>query len=141
LNDAHAVGDRILGTLTMPRTRLQPASLPDPVRYSHGFRVANTVYLAGALGNEADGSLSPDIRVQTRRAFEKLATVLREAGGSLAGIVKLTVFITDMRWREGYGEVRAEFFPHDPPASTLVQVVALADPSALIEIEAIAVLD
>ena len=125
----------------MPRTRLQPASLPDPIRYSHGFRVGNTVYLAGALGNEPDGSLSPDIRIQTRRAFEKLATVLREAGGSLAEIVKLTVFITDMRWREGYGEVRAELFPHDPPASTLVQVVALADPSALIEIEAIAVLD
>jgi len=65
----------------MPRTRLQPVSLPDPVRYSHGFRVGNTVYLAGALGTEADGSLSPDIRTQTRRAFDKLATVLREAQG------------------------------------------------------------
>ncbi len=125
----------------MPRTRLQPPSLPDPVRYSHGFRVGNTVYLAGALGTEVDGSLSPDIRLQTRRALEKLATVMREAGGSLTDIVKLTVFVTDMRWREGYGEVRAEFFPHDPPASTLVQIVALADPSALIEIEGVAVLD
>ena len=125
----------------MSRIRLQPASLPDPVRYSHGFRVGNTVYLAGALGTEADGSMSPDIRTQTRRALQKLATVMQEAGGQLTDIVKLTVFITDMRWREGYGEVRAEFFPSDPPASTLVQVVALADPNALIEIEAIAVLD
>ncbi|MBV9135269.1 MAG: RidA family protein [Chloroflexi bacterium] len=125
----------------MPRTRLQPNSLPDPVRYSHGFRVGNTVYLAGALGTEADGSMSPDIRVQTRRAFEKLATVMQEAGGKLTDIVKLTVFLTDMRWREGYGEVRAEFLPSNPPASTLVQVVALADPNALIEIEGIAVLD
>jgi enamine deaminase RidA (YjgF/YER057c/UK114 family) len=66
---------------------------------------------------------------------------MQEAGGSLTDIVKLTVFITDMRWRDGYGEVRAEFFPADPPASTLVQVVALADPKALIEIEGIAVLD
>ena|SRR5579884_1590485 len=122
----------------MPRTRLQPASLPDPVRYSHGFRVGNTVYLAGALGTEADGSLAPDIRTQTRRAFEKLDTVLHEAGGSLQNLVKLTVFITDMRWRDGYGEVRAALFPSDPPASTLVQVVALADPNALIEIEGIA---
>jgi 2-iminobutanoate/2-iminopropanoate deaminase len=125
----------------MSRIRLQPASLPDPVRYSHGFRVGNTVYLAGALGTEADGSMSPDIRTQTRRALQKLATVMQEAGGQLTDIVKLTVFITDMRWREGYGEVRAEFFPSDPPASTLVQVVALADPNALIEIEAIAVVD
>lgn len=125
----------------MPKTRLQPASLPDPGRYSHGFRVGNTVYLAGALGNEPDGTFSPDIRIQTRRAFEKLTTVMREAGGALTDIVKLTVFVTDMRWREGYGEVRAQFFPHDPPASTLVQIVALADPSALIEIEGVAVLD
>jgi enamine deaminase RidA (YjgF/YER057c/UK114 family) len=126
----------------MPRTRLQPASLPDPVRYSHGFRVGNTVYLAGAIGTESDGSVSAgDIRAQTRRALEKLATVMREAGGSLTDIVKITVFITDLRYREGYGEVRAEFFPHDPPASTLIQVVALADPNALIEIEGIAVID
>ena len=125
----------------MSRTRLQPASLPDPVRYSHGFRTGNTVYLAGALGTEADGSMAPDVRSQTRRALEKLATVMQEAGGKLTDIVKLSVFITDIRWREGYGEVRAEFFPSNPPASTLVQVVALADPNALIEIEGIAVLD
>ena len=125
----------------MPRTRLQPASLRDPVRYSHGFRVGNTVYLAGALGTEEDGSFAPDIRVQTRRAFEKLATVMAEAGGSLTDLVKVTVYITDMRWREGYGEIRAEFLPDNPPASTLVQIVALADPAALIEIEGIAVID
>jgi enamine deaminase RidA (YjgF/YER057c/UK114 family) len=125
----------------MARTRLQPSTLADPVRYSHGFRVGNTVYLAGALGTEPDGSFAADIRTQTRRAFEKLDTVMREAGGSLKDIVKLTVFITDMRWREGYGEVRAQFLPSDPPASTLVQVVALADPAALIEIEGTAVLD
>jgi 2-iminobutanoate/2-iminopropanoate deaminase len=81
------------------------------------------------------------VRVQTRRAFEKLATVMHEDGGTLTDIVKLTVFITNMRLRDGYGEVRAQFFPHDPPASTLVQVVALADPAALIEIEGVAVLE
>ena len=104
-------------------------------------RVDNTVYLAGALGAESDGSLAPDVRVQTRRAFEKLATVMHEAGGTLTDIVKLTVFITDMRLRDGYGEVRAQFFPHDPPASTLIQIVALAEPAALIEMEGVAVLE
>jgi 2-iminobutanoate/2-iminopropanoate deaminase len=125
----------------MPRTRLQPAHLSDPVRYSRGWRVGNTVYLAGALGAEADGTYSPDVRTQTRRAFETLAAVMQSAGGALKDIVKLTVYITDMRFREGYGEVRAEFLPGDAPASTLVQIVALADPSALIEIEAIAVIE
>ena len=125
----------------MARTRLQPASLPDPVRYSRGWRVGNTVYMAGALGSDPDGTFSSDVRIQTRRAFETLSLVMQEAGGSLKDIVKLTVYLTDMRFREGYAELRAEFLPNDPPASTLVQIVALADPLALIEIEAIAVLE
>jgi len=125
----------------MPKTRLQPKHLEDPVRYSRGWKAGSTVYLAGALGNNPDGSLTPDIRVQTRRALETLADVIKEAGGSLQDIVKTTVFITDMRNRDGYNEVRTEFFPKDAPASTLVQVVALAQPGALIEIEATAVLD
>jgi 2-iminobutanoate/2-iminopropanoate deaminase len=130
-----------LAGANMPRTRLQPKSLADPVRYSHGFRVGNTVYLAGALGTQPDGTFAPDARTQTRLAFEKLQTVMQEAGGNLTDIVKLTVFITDMRYREAYGEVRAQFFPSDPPASTLIQVVALADPAGVIEIEGIAVID
>jgi len=51
------------------------------------------------------------------------------------------VFVTDIRYREPYGEVRQEFFPANPPASTLVQIAALAIPGALIEIEAVAVID
>lgn len=125
----------------MPRQRLQPKTLEDPVRYSRGWKVGNTVYLAGALGPNPDGSYTPDIRVQTRRAFEQLGAVLQEAGGRLQDIVKLTVFITDMRYREGYGEVRAELFPGDAPASTLIQCVALAVPEGLIEIEGVAVLE
>jgi 2-iminobutanoate/2-iminopropanoate deaminase len=125
----------------MARQRLQPKELEDPVRYSRGWKVGSTVYLAGAIGHNPDGSLTPDIRVQTRRSLEQLQAVLKEAGGSLKDIVKLTVFITDMRFREGYGEVRAEFFPGDAPASTLIQCVALATPGAMIEIEGIAVLD
>jgi enamine deaminase RidA (YjgF/YER057c/UK114 family) len=46
-----------------------------------------------------------------------------------------------MRHRDGYAAIRSEFLPHDPPASTLVQVVALADTAAVIEIEAIATLE
>jgi enamine deaminase RidA (YjgF/YER057c/UK114 family) len=125
----------------MARQRLQPKHLEDPVRYSRGWKVGNTVYLAGAIGHNPDGTLTPDIRVQTRRSIEQLQAVLAEAGGTLKDIVKLTVFITDMRFREGYGEVRAEFFPGDAPASTLIQCVALAAPGAMIEIEGIAVLD
>jgi 2-iminobutanoate/2-iminopropanoate deaminase len=122
----------------MAKTRSQPSHLEDPVRYSRGWKVGNTVYLAGALGNNADGSLTPEIGIQTRNSIQTLAAVLKEAGGTLQDIVKMTVFITDMRNRDVYSAVRQEYFPKDAPASTLVQVVALAQPGALIEIEAIA---
>ena len=128
----------------MARTAIQPADMPDPrPRYTHAWRVGNTIYVAGQLATDGAGNLvAPnDIRGQTRRALQNMARVLETAGASLRDVVKTTVFITDMRHREGFGEVRQEFYPSDPPASTLVQVVALAVPGALIEIEAIAVVD
>ena len=126
------------------RTAVQPPDMPDPrPRYTHAWRVGNTIYVAGQLATDASGALvgPNDIRAQTRRALENVGRVLDSAGASLRDVVKTTVFITDMRYREGYHEVRQEFYPSDPPASTLVQVVALAVPGALIEIEAIAVVE
>jgi len=126
------------------RTVIQPPNRPDPrPRYSHGWRVGNTIYVAGQLATDKDDKLVGlnDITVQARQAFENIAAVLETAGASLRDVVKLNVFITDMRYRDGYSAARQEFFKGDPPASTLVQIVALAAPGALIEIEAIAVVD
>ena len=67
--------------------------------------------------------------------------ILEAGGASLGDVVKVTVFVTDIRYREGYGEVRQEFFGSNPPASTLVQISCLAVPGALIEIEAVAVIE
>ncbi|HZR97888.1 MAG TPA: RidA family protein [Chloroflexota bacterium] len=128
----------------MARTVIQPPGRPDPrPRYSHAWKVGNTIYVAGQLATDASGKLvgANDMRAQARQAFENLAAVLEAAGASLADVVKTTVFITDMRHRDAYSEVRQQFYKGDPPASTLVQVVALAEPGALIEIEAIAVVD
>ena len=52
-------------------------------------------------------------------------------------MAKMTVFITDIKYREAVGRVRKEFFKAEPPANTLLVVVALADPDFLVEIEAI----
>jgi len=128
----------------MARTAIQPADMADPrPRYTHGWRVGNTVYVAGQLALDKDGSLvgPNDIRAQARRVLENMARVLQDGGASLRDVVKITVFVTDIRYREPYGEVRTEFFPANPPASTLVQVACLAVPGALIEIEAVAVID
>ena len=128
----------------MARTAIQPADLADPrPRYTHGWRVGNTVYVAGQLALDKEGKLvgPNDIAAQSRRVFENMRRILETAGSRLGDVVKITVFVTDIRFREPYGEVRKEFFAADPPASTLVQVACLAIPGALIEIEAVAVID
>jgi reactive intermediate/imine deaminase len=128
----------------MARTAIQPVDLADPrPRYTHGWRVGNTVYVAGQLALDKDGKLvgPNDIAAQSRRVFENMRRILETAGSRLGDVVKITVFVTDIRFREPYGEVRKEFFAADPPASTLVQVACLAIPGALIEIEAVAVID
>jgi 2-iminobutanoate/2-iminopropanoate deaminase len=127
----------------MARTAIQPASLRDPrPRFTTAWKVGSTIYVAGQTASEAQGVAGPgDIRVQTRTAMERIQTILETAGASMKDVVKTTVYVTDMRYREAYNEVRQEFWSSDPPASTLVQVVALAEPAALIEIDVIAVVD
>jgi reactive intermediate/imine deaminase len=128
----------------MARTAIQPVDMADPrPRYTHGWRVGNTVYVAGQLALDKAGKLvgPNDIGAQTRQIFENIKRVLQGGGATLQDVVKVTVFVTDIRYREGYGEARLQFFSANPPASTLVQVAALAVPGALIEIEAVAVID
>lgn len=127
----------------MARTAIQPASLRDPrPRFTTAWKVGNTIYVAGQTASEERGVVGPgDIRLQTRTAFERIKTILEEAGASMRDVVKSTIYVTDMRYREAYNEVRQEYWSTDPPASTLVQVVALATPEALIEIDVIAVVD
>ena len=97
----------------------------------------------GQLPYDKDGNLvgKGDIKAQTRRIFEQIKMIVETGGGKMDDVVKVTVFVTDVRYREGYGEVRSEFFGPNPPASTLVQISNLAIPDALIEIEAVAVID
>ena len=128
----------------MARTAIQPVDMADPrPRYTHGWRVGNAVYVAGQLALDKAGKLvgPNDIAAQTRQIFQNMERILKDGGATLRDVVKVTVFVTDIRYREPYGDVRREFFPTNPPASTLVQVAALAIPGALIEIEAVAIID
>ena len=111
---------------------------------SQGVKVSggSTVYTSGQVARNSEGELvgKDDICAQTRQVLENLKAVLAEAGATLDDVVKVVVYVTKVDDFAAIHEVRAEYFKKDYPASTLVEVSALAGPDLLIEIEAIAVI-
>ena len=110
--------------------------------FSQAVQVGNTIYVSGQVAMDESGNIvgKNDVRAQTRQVIANISAVLAEAGASLDDVVKVTMFITDMSRAGEAREVRLEFFTRQPPASTGVEVNALAHPDLLVEIEAIAVL-
>ncbi len=100
------------------------------------------LFISGTTARDKDGNIvgKGDMKAQTRQVLENMKKILNAAGATFDNIVKVTVFITDMRRFSEIHEVRAQYFKKDFPASTLVQVSALASPDLMIEIEAVAVL-
>ena len=124
------------------RTRIDPGwKWDDKFSFSQAIQIGNSVYVSGQVAIDSEGNIvgKGDMRAQTRRALENVKTVLEAAGASLSDVVKVTVFLTDISRLMDTHEVRAEFFPDPPPASTAVEIKALAFPDLLIEIEAVAV--
>ena len=117
----------------------------DPATYSQGIKVhqAQTILiLSGQVAYTPDGGVAcrGDFRGQAREAFAAIKALVESQGGTMANVVKITSFVTDMRYRADFALVRQEFFDLKGPASTLVEISALAHPDWMIEIEAIAVL-
>jgi 2-iminobutanoate/2-iminopropanoate deaminase len=100
-----------------------------------------TIWLAGQTATtDAEGkSLAGDFDAQARGVFSALQETLSRAGSSLSDIVTMTVFLKDIRDGDRFVEIRREIFEKDFPASALVMVTAFAQPSALLEVQAIAV--
>ena len=100
------------------------------------------VWLAGqvALADAAGKSLAGDFDGQVREVFRRLGETLEEAGGGLADMVTMTVFITDARYGDRFTQLRQEIFGDNFPASALITVAGLARPEMLVEVQGIAVL-
>jgi 2-iminobutanoate/2-iminopropanoate deaminase len=99
------------------------------------------VWLAGQVGaTDASGkSLAGDFDGQVREIFSRLGQTMEEAGGKLADMVTMTVFITDARYGDRFTQLRKEIFGDDFPASALITVAGLARPEMLVEVQGIAV--
>lgn len=102
-----------------------------------------TVWLAGqtATVDEAGNDISGNFEAQSRTIFALIDKTLRRAGGSLANLVTMTVFINDPRHGDSFVKIRNEFFSNDKyPASALLTIAHFARPGMLIEIQGVAVI-
>jgi len=98
------------------------------------------LFVSGQLGiDPTTGDLKSDVETQARQALTNLKTILEAADTDLNAVVKTTVFLQNIADFAAVNAVYAEFFPHNPPARSAVQVAALPK-GGLVEIEAIAFL-
>jgi 2-iminobutanoate/2-iminopropanoate deaminase len=119
------------------RTNGAPSALGS---YSQGIKAGKLIFTAGQVGiDPATGELAgPTIEEQTARALENVKAVLEAGGATLADVVKVTAFLTDMSLFAGYDRVYRTYVPEPRPARSSVGAKLAGD--FLVEIEAIAVL-
>ena len=123
--------------------RTNPPTLSKPTGYTHIVEVTGpvkTIYISGQIALDKDGKVvgDGDMKAQAEQVFKNLEAALTAAGAKFTDVVKMNTFITDMDKAAAVREVRARYFGETTPASTLVQVVKLARPEFMLEIEVIA---
>ena len=126
----------------MRRIRLT-GQLAEPIsHYTDAVEAEGFLYISGMLPVNAAGELMSDGDVirQSEQVLDNIGAVLRSAGASFDDVVRVGVYVRDMADRERINTVRRRYFGDSRPASTLVEVSALAHPGALVEIEAVALL-
>ncbi|GIK36068.1 MAG: enamine deaminase RidA [Gammaproteobacteria bacterium] len=128
----------------MPKHSLrQIATQPDPYapfRISQAIEAGGFVFVSGQAALDLQGNLvgGDDFEAQAEQAFTMLATVLQAAGSSMARVVKVTIYLTDMAHFPSIVRLREKHFTRPYPADTIVQVGQLALPDLQIEIDAVA---
>ncbi len=107
--------------------------------YCHVVRAGNTIWVSGAIGVAADGSIPADVGAQAELALASIDACLKAAGAGAEHVVKVNVYLTNVDDRAKINPARQRYFGGHRPASTLVGVTALVLPEAKVEIEATAV--
>ena len=111
---------------------------PKPQTWSNCKVYGNHVYISGMTAHDLEGNVVGDGSMydQTKRTFEKIKNLIEAAGGVMNDIIKVNIYVTEIAESEEAWRARAEFFTGPFPASTLVEVSALATPELKVEIEA-----
>lgn len=130
----------------MSQKVLQPDGWPRPSGYANGIAASGTmVFVSGMIGwDQRQQLVSDDFVLQARQALQNIVDVLASGGAEPAHVVRLTWYVTDkaeyLAQRKALGEVYREIFGRHFPAMTAVQVAALMEDGAKVEIEATAVI-
>lgn len=125
---------------TFVRGTWQKSRAFSPAIVTEGGRI---VWIAGHTGQkDGDGnSLAGNFEAQTYQTFRNIEATLKEAGATLKDIVTVTVFLSDARNTTRMTEIRTELLGSDFPASAAITVTGFADPTMLIEIQGVAVIE
>ena len=122
------------------RAELDVPGLSEPIsHYANAVRFGDLLFVSGLTAHDADGTLvgDGDPVAQTEKILGNLGRVLTAAGAAPRDVLKVTVFLTDIADRARINPARRAFFGDARPASTLVEVSALALPGMRVEIEAV----
>ncbi|TDC46526.1 RidA family protein [Jiangella ureilytica] len=122
--------------------QLDPAVLPEPTStYTHGTLVTGatrTVFVSGQVPWAENGTVPPDFETQCRLTWRNVLAVLAEAGMGPQHLARVTTYLSDRKYREAYGRIRAEVLGDHRPAVTIVITDIYAE-EWLLEIDAVAV--
>jgi reactive intermediate/imine deaminase len=126
----------------MPRQVIHTENAPAAIgTYSQAILVGNTLYLSGQIGLDPYSmELVEGVEAQIRRVFDNLKAVCEAAGGTLADIAKLNIFLTDLSNFQLVNQIMGEYFAQPYPARAALGVASLPK-GALVEMDGIVIIN
>jgi enamine deaminase RidA (YjgF/YER057c/UK114 family) len=124
------------------RTLISSGSVYEPlVGYSRAVRAGDFVFVAGTTAGSPEGAIGGhDAAAQAREIFARLEVALQQAGASFGDVVRTRIYLRNMADFDAVGRVHGEFFGEIRPATTAVEVSALAADDMLLEIDVDAII-
>jgi 2-iminobutanoate/2-iminopropanoate deaminase len=125
--------------MTMKRVTSPHVKEAPPGTWSNCRVHGNQIFVAGMTASDGQGGMLGDGSTysQAREIFTKIKHLIEAAGGVMNDVIRVDIYVTDIKQREEVWKARREFFTGDFPTSTLVEVRALATPQLHVEVNAI----
>lgn len=126
------------------KRKIDCAAVPEPPAgsFTNCLEVGGQVFISGMTAGDGAGGIVGDASPfgQSATCLGRIRALIEAAGGTMADVVKLTVFLTDIADRSEFSRARREVFSGIMPCSTLVAIGSLAQPGLVVEVEALALL-